>query len=60
MTDMRRLSVSFPDDLAQEIDKYKQDPRFAGKPYSVLIRYFVELGFRAYENDQQPGDAPRT
>ena len=47
MTDMKRISVSFPDDIAEKMDKLKRTKAFAGRPYSELIRHLIELGLQA-------------
>lgn len=44
MTDMKRITVSLPDDLVAALDHLKQAPRYAGKPYSVIIRDLVRAG----------------
>ena len=47
MTDMRRITVSFPDDVGAQLEALKKTDRFAGRPYSELIRYLVTLGIQA-------------
>ena len=47
MTDMKRITVSFPDDIAEQLEALKRTERFAGQPYSELIRYLVTLGIHA-------------
>ena len=47
MTDMRRISVSFPDDISEQLEALKRTDRFAGRPYSDLIRYLVTLGIQS-------------
>ena len=43
MTDMRRITVSFPEDIGEQLEALKKTDRFAGRPYSELIRYLVTL-----------------
>ena len=47
MTDMRRISVSFPDDISEQLEALKRTDRFASRPYSELIRYLVMLGIQS-------------
>lgn len=47
MTDMRRISVSFPDDINEQLEALKRTDRFAGLPYSEMIRYLVTLGIQS-------------
>lgn len=47
MTDMRRITVSFPEDIGEQLEALKKTDRFAGRPYSELIRYLVTLGIQS-------------
>ena len=47
MTDMRRITVSFPEDIGEQLESLKKTDRFAGRPYSELIRYLVTLGIQS-------------
>ena len=47
MTAMKRLTVSFPNEIGEQIEALKRTDRFAGRPYSELIRYLVILGIQS-------------
>lgn len=53
MTDMKRLSVSLPDELFEQIQKKKQLKEFCNKPYSEIIRHFMLLGLEAERNKKE-------
>lgn len=44
MTDMKRITVSLPDDMADSIEALKQTDDFKGRPYSEIIRVLVQRG----------------
>ena len=47
MTDMKRITVSFPDEIETKLLELKKTDMFAGRPYSELIRYLVSLGIQS-------------
>lgn len=49
MTDMKRRTVSLPDDLAEEIDQLKQTEEFEHKSYSEVIRQLIMRGLASDE-----------
>lgn len=44
---MKRITISFPDDIGAQLEELKKTDRFAGRPYSELIRYLVTLGIQS-------------
>lgn len=44
MTDMKRTSVSLPDEMVLALDEIKKTDEFKDKPYSELIRSMVQRG----------------
>lgn len=48
MTDMRRVTVSLPDELDKRILEMKKDDRFVRCSYSEVVRQMLEFGYKAY------------
>ena len=44
MTDMKRLTISLPDELADKLEELKQTEEFKNVPYSKLIRAMIQRG----------------
>lgn len=44
MTDMKRITVSMPDNMVKAIDALKQTDDFKDRPYSEIIRAMVQRG----------------
>lgn len=44
MTNMRRITVSLPDDLVAILDEMKQTAEYKNKPYSELLRAMIQRG----------------
>mgnify|MGYP002518919875 CR=1 FL=1 len=44
MTNMKRTTVSLPDDLAATIRSLKSSEEFRGRSYSEIIRRLVRIG----------------
>ena len=44
MTDMKRISVSMPDDMVEALDRLRKTPEFENKPYSEVIRTLIQVG----------------
>ena len=44
MTDMKRISVSMPDDMVEALDRLRKTPEFENKPYSDVIRTLIQVG----------------
>ena len=52
MTDMRRMTISLPDDVLPKIEAKKQEKEFAHKPYS--IRHLISLGLKYQDEVTEP------
>ena len=44
MTDMKRITVSFTDDIVRELDKLKRTKKYMNAPMSAIIRDLVLKG----------------
>ena len=44
MTDMKRATISLPDELVEALDKLKQTDEFKNASYSELIRVMIQRG----------------
>ncbi len=44
MTDMKRITVSMPDNMVEAIEAMKQTGEFSARPYSEIIRALVQRG----------------
>lgn len=44
MTDMKRLSVSLPDEMVELLDELKSSEEYRDKPYSELLRSMIQIG----------------
>lgn len=51
MTNMKRTTVSFPEELAQRIFALRKDDRFTRCSYSELIRQLSEMALEIVEKD---------
>lgn len=47
MTDMKRMTVSMPDEMVAELDALKKTKEFRNEPYSLLIRTMIQLGLES-------------
>lgn len=50
-TDMKRVMLSLPKDLASETDEVKRH-QFYDKPYSEMYRYLLQRGLDALKAEQ--------
>ena len=41
---MKRITVSFPDEIVRELEKLKKTKNYATAPYSMIIRDLVQRG----------------
>ena len=46
MTDMRRVTISIPDELDKELLELKKDDRFIRASYSELVRCLLQAGLQ--------------
>jgi len=44
MTDMKRTTISLPDELVEKLDELKQTEEFKNVSYSELIRSMIQRG----------------
>ena len=44
MTQMKRITVSFPDSIIIQIERLKRTERYKGAPDSMIIRDLVQKG----------------
>lgn len=49
MTDMKRTTVSLPDELVASLDALKATEEFSRVSYSALIRIMIQRGLISYE-----------
>lgn len=56
VTDMKRTTISLPDELADRIFALRKDDRFTRCSYSELIRQLAERGLSMLETER---DGPR-
>ena len=49
MTDMKRTTVSLPDEMVARLDRMKQSEEYANCTYSELIRRIVTSGLEREE-----------
>ena len=47
MTDMKRITVAFPEEIDQAVYELRKDDRFVRCSYSEIIRKMVALGIEA-------------
>lgn len=48
MTEMRRMTISLPDDLDKRILELKKDDRFVRCSYSEIVRQVLDHGFEMF------------
>ena len=52
MTNMKRATVSFPDELTERIFALRKDDRFTKCSYSELIRQLAEMGLAILDEER--------
>lgn len=57
MTNMKRTTVSFPDDLTNRIFELRKDDRFTRCSYSDLIRKLAEMGLSILDAERSQDTA---
>lgn len=53
MTDMRRITVSFPNDIDRSLTELRKQDEFARCSYAELIRRLVRIGLAADQREQK-------
>lgn len=51
MTEMRRVTITVPDDVDQKVLQLRKDDRFVRCSYSEIVRQMLDLGIKAYERE---------
>ena len=59
MTDMRRVTVSLPDDLDRRILEMKKSNQFVRCSYSEIVRRFLDKGLEAFEAETRKNEVKR-
>lgn len=57
MTDMRRVTVSLPDELDKHILEARKDDRFIRCSYSEIVRQLLERGIETYKAEKPQNGA---
>lgn len=53
MTDMRRVTISLPDELDKKILELKRNDRFVRCSYSEIVRQLMEHGYQMFEAERE-------
>lgn len=57
MTDMRRVTIAFPDDMDKRILELRKEDCFIRCSYSEIVRKILERGFSVLDAEQPNGQA---
>jgi len=65
MTDMRRVTISLPDEIDRGVLELRKDDRFIRSSYSEIVRLALERGLdlvknEAHQSTAQPSAPPAT
>lgn len=52
MTDMRRMTISLPDELDKRILELKKDDRFVRCSYSEIVRRMLDDGIKMQKSER--------
>lgn len=52
MTEMRRVTITVPDDVDKKVLQLRKDDRFVRCSYSEIVRQMLDLGIKAYEREE--------
>lgn len=58
MTEMKRITVAFPEDIDRAVYELRKDDRFVKCSYSEIIRRMVALGLEANTGKPVKPDQP--
>lgn len=53
MTNMKRTTISFPDELADRIFALRKDDRFTKCSYSEIVRQLAEKGLAIFDEEHK-------
>lgn len=54
MTEMKRITVAFPEDIDKAIYELRKDDRFVKCSYSEIVRRMVEMGIASERKGNRP------
>lgn len=54
MTEMKRITVAFPEDIDKAIYELRKDDRFVKCSYSEIVRRMVEMGIASDRSTKRP------
>lgn len=57
MTNMRRVTIAFPDGMDERILDLRKEDRFVRCSYSEIVRQILERGFEALAAEQSQDSA---
>lgn len=57
MTDMRRVTIAFPDEMDERILDLRKEDRFIRCSYSEIVRQILERGFEALAAERAAQDS---
>lgn len=55
MTEMRRVTISLPEELDKRLMELKKDDRFVRCSYSELVRQVLDHGFTVFADEKEKG-----
>ena len=55
MTDMRRVTITIPDEIDKMVLSLRKDERFARCSYSEIVRQMISAGLRSCEKKDSGG-----
>lgn len=55
MTEMRRMTISLPEELDRRILELKKDDRFVRCSYSEIVRQVLDHGFAMFTEEKGEG-----
>lgn len=56
MTDMRRVTIAFPDGMDERILELRKEDRFIRCSYSEIVRQILERGFETLDAERAAQD----
>lgn len=57
MTEMRRVTIAFPDSMDERILELRKKDRFIRCSYSEIVRQILERGFEALDAERTSQDS---
>lgn len=52
MTDMKRTTISLPDEMVESLDQIRATPEFSGLTYSELLRRMILEGLKQQQEKE--------